>query len=519
MSLSSDLISQFVKTTNDKPETKKESTSYGTAIIQNGKTYVKLDGSETLTPASSTILASDGQRVVVTVRNHSAIITGSTSDPSSSSSSSSSDSTNTQAQINQMANKITEFEIAIGHKVSTDLFEAQVARIDQITAENVTIRGDLAAGIAYIEDLQAENVSISQKLSAAEAVIDDLTATKLDVAIAIATYATIENLNATNLKVNNLESAYGTFADLTAHNLSVIEADILDLQANKLSATDIEGKYANIDFSNISKAAMQWFYANSGLIKDVVVGNGTITGELVGVTIKGDLIEGGTVKADKLVIKGTDGLYYKLNTDGVKTEAQQTEYNSINGSVILAKSITATKIDVTDLVAFGATIGGFKISDNSIYSGVKETVDNTTRGIYLDDGGQVAFGDASNYIRYYKDENNIWRLEISAESILFGIGSDRQNLAEFIKLGSYVDPDIGESTPSIELSEGDSDFKQIITNTKAVFLDGEIERTKIDKYGVTSTNVTAEENLSVGGYILKRRSNGNLGLMWKGGLG
>lgn len=103
--------------------------------------------------------------------------------------------------------------------------------------------------------------------------------------------------------------------------------------------------------------------------KDVLIGDATISGELVGVTIKGDLIEGNTIIADKLVIKGTDGLYYKLNTDGVTTEKEQTDYNSINGQVIRAKSITATKIDVSDLVAFGATIGGSKIGQKSIYSG------------------------------------------------------------------------------------------------------------------------------------------------------
>ena len=63
-------------------------------------------------------------------------------------------------------------------------------------------------------------------------------------------------------------------------------------------------KYASIDFSNIGIAAMEKFYSESGLIKNVVVGDQTITGELVGVTIKGDLIEGNTIKADKLVIKG-----------------------------------------------------------------------------------------------------------------------------------------------------------------------------------------------------------------------
>ena len=139
---------------------------------------------------------------------------------------------------------------------------------------------------------------------------------------------------------------------------------------------------------------------------------------MVGVTISGDLIEDNTVVAEKLVVKGTDGLYYKLNTNGIKNEAEQTDYNSLNGSVIKAKSITATKISVNDLVAFAATIGGFNIADSAIYSGVKSSVDNTTSGLYMDKNGQMALGDASRFVKHYKDQNGDYHLEISAQSVL-----------------------------------------------------------------------------------------------------
>ena len=72
-----------------------------------------------------------------------------------------------------------------------------------------------------------------------------------------------------------------------------------------------------------------------------------------------------------------------MNTNGVTTSTEQTEYNSLNGSIITAKSITAEKVDVHDLVAFNATIGGFKITDTSIYSGVKNSITNPTRGLHL----------------------------------------------------------------------------------------------------------------------------------------
>ena len=93
--------------------------------------------------------------------------------------------------------------------------------------------------------------------------------------------------------------------------LDATNAKIRKLESEKLSAKDAELKYANIDFTNIGKAAMEYFYSMSGLIKNVTVGDQTITGELVGVTIKGDIIEGNTIVADKLVIKGEDGLYYR----------------------------------------------------------------------------------------------------------------------------------------------------------------------------------------------------------------
>lgn len=216
-----------------------------------------------------------------------------------------------------------------------------------------------------------------------------------------------------------------TAKNVTADSILADSAKIAKLETEKLSAKDADIKYAKIDFANISEATMEYFYSKSGLIKNVTVGDQTITGELVGVTIKGDIIEGGTVKADKLVIKGEDGLFYKLNVDalGETTASSDVKYqNGLDGSAIIAKSITAEQISVKDLVAFGATIGGFKIGDDSIYSGVKSSVDNTTRGIYFDNDGQFSFGDSSNYIKFYKDMDGNYRLKISAESLEFGVG-------------------------------------------------------------------------------------------------
>lgn len=409
MALSDELISSFVKVTNDTKKEKTETTVLGTVVKQGNKEYVKIDGSELLTPINSTTIIRHGDRVTVLIKDHSATVTGNISSPSASDS----DVQDAIGQVTEMGSKITEFEIAIGDKVSVKEFDAVKGRIDNLTADNVNIKEKLNAQEAEIDDLTADNVTINEQLTAQNATIENLETNKLDADIADLKFATIEELEATDAHINNLEVNYGEFKELATNEFEAIDANIKNLDT----------QYANIDFSNIGKAAMEYFYANSGLIKDVVIGDATISGNLVGVTISGDLIEGNTVVADKLVIKGEDGLYYKLNTNGITTEAEQTDYNSLNGQIIKAKSVTATKIDVEDLVAFDATIGGFNITENSIYSGFKESVDNTTRGIYLDNDGQLAIGDSDNYIKYYKDTDGSYKLQISAKSISIGTGN------------------------------------------------------------------------------------------------
>lgn len=406
MALTSDLISKFVEVTRDTEKVKKDTIVYGTIFKQGGSTFVQLDGSDLLTPVTSTTVIKDGDRVTVMIKNHTAVVTGNITNPSAQ-----------DSDVKDVVDKITEFEIVIADKVSADELEVERGRIDELVADNVLIKGEVEASSAKIDEITADNVVINEKLTANEAEMKKLQTEKIDAEFADLRYATIEKLDATNAEINNLEATYGEFRELTADKFEANDAAISNLETEKLSATEADLKYANIDFSNIGQAAMEYFYANSGLIKDVVIGDGTITGNLVGVTISGDLIEGNTIVADKLVIKGSDGLYYKLNTDGMTTEAEQTDYNSLNGQVIKAKSITATKISVNDLVAFDATIGGFNITEDSIYSGVKSSVDNTTRGIYLDKTGQIAIGDSNNFIKYFKDSDGNYKLSISAKSI------------------------------------------------------------------------------------------------------
>lgn len=414
MPLSENLKDQFAKMVNtDNPKENIGNAVYGTVkVYSDGTKAVVLDGSNIATPFETVTDAEDGDRVTVTIRNHKAVVTGNLSSPAA----------RTDA-VKTNSEKIGEFNTVLSNKVDTDELDAQVGRINTLESDNATIKHKLAASEGEFKEIKTKQLEVEEKVTAAEAEIKTIKSDKIDATVVESEYTKTKVFDALAGTVGTLNGDFSNFKNTTTEKLDAHKADIDELNTKKLNSEDADLKYANIDFTNIGTAAMAYFYAQSGLIKNVVVGDQTITGELIGVTIKGDLIEGNTVVADKLVIKGEDGLYYKLNTDGITAEAEQTDYNSIDGQVIRAKSVTASKIDVKDLVAFDATIAGFKIDDNAIHSIGKESATSGVRGIYLGKDGQMAVGDSNHYIKYYKDTDGSFKLAISAESMEFSSGT------------------------------------------------------------------------------------------------
>lgn len=291
MRLSTDVIMDFVKVTNDVDKTPKSSSTYGTAVNIGGRTYVQLDGAsnDQLLPVSQTAEVRPGERVMVQIKNHTAVAVGNTSSPAA-----------RVGTVEEVNSKVLNVDRVIAHEITADEVDAVYGFIDNIESKTINTgkltADELAVVTASIETLRATYIE-GEKLT-----VDKLEAAN----------ATIENLKTTMLACESLEADSITAIVAEIDNLHSKHADI-----EKLSAIDATIKYADIDFSRIDEAVLEELYAKSGLIENVTISDGYITGMLAGVTIKGDLIEGNTIVADKLVIKGDDGLYYKLNTFGV----------------------------------------------------------------------------------------------------------------------------------------------------------------------------------------------------------
>lgn len=129
MELSSSLVTQFVKATRDTNKNKSETTVYGTVSIVDDKTYVKLDGSDLLTPASNLTNVKDGERVAVLIKDHTATVTGNIDSPSA-----------RGGDVDDMGDALRgEF-----NEIVADRVKAEIGEFDEIYAEKAEI-GELVA--------------------------------------------------------------------------------------------------------------------------------------------------------------------------------------------------------------------------------------------------------------------------------------------------------------------------------------------------------------------------------------
>lgn len=161
MRLSSDLISQFVKITNDDKKKEKETTIYGTTVKDGDKMYVRIDGSDILTPMASTASMRDNERVIVMIKNHQAIVTGNVTSKSASESS--------VKDLDKTTQEIIKSTGAVDNRIV-----AAETNISKLQAIDIEIKNSLTAAEADIDNLEADNITIHETLSANTADINTL---------------------------------------------------------------------------------------------------------------------------------------------------------------------------------------------------------------------------------------------------------------------------------------------------------------------------------------------------------
>lgn len=139
MELSKVIIDDFAKVTNDDRHISQNTTLYGTIKVSGDKNYVQLDGSDLLTPCSSSVNVKDGERVMVVVGGHEVVVTGNMSSPA--------------ARLGDVDDAKKE----IGETVdqSLDAYDVKLAQMNELAANTL--------GFYYTEEKAADGSIIAYR--------------------------------------------------------------------------------------------------------------------------------------------------------------------------------------------------------------------------------------------------------------------------------------------------------------------------------------------------------------------
>lgn len=268
---------------------------------------------------------------------------------------------------------------------------------------------------SFITDLTADNAYI-EHLKATIGEFGYITAENADL-----TYATITSLRAVDGKIDTLSSKA-----ITTENLSAKVAAL-----GYLSAESADLKYANIKLSNIEVADIATLFTEVGLIDRATIVEGHITGFLDSVEVNAANITAGTLVADRILLKGENGLLYSLNNLG---ELQSKTIDTLDGYIltdrtvnadkIVAKSITANELDVEKVFADSAVIKKIFSQDvtatgtitGATLKGANAEIDNGLIGGFniKEDGISKAYTKSSSEV---SDKQDSYELDISSNGV------------------------------------------------------------------------------------------------------
>ena len=335
------------------PETKKdEKYIFGTIKNNGDSSYVTFDGSDFLTPIISAMGYEDGDRVMVMVKNHRAIVVNNMTSPAVTGKY----VKENYASFENLSAVNAQLVYLRANMITADVLEAKIGEFGYLKADVAELK------FASIESLNTTNAEIvnlksttvkTDNLSAEVAKLGYIKATELD-----AVTARIDTLESIMITADNLRTEIAKIGYLTTD-----EADIRYLTVSTANAT-----FLHADMSDMDIAKIQTLFATAGIVSDMTIKDGHITGVLDSVTVNADSITAGTLSVDRLIIRGSEkSLVYELNN--VSGALQAKSVDTLNGEILTQRTITADKLvakSITSNEIKAATITSDEIAVGTI---------------------------------------------------------------------------------------------------------------------------------------------------------
>lgn len=398
MVLPNELIQEFAKLTNDTDRKTPNNVMYGTVVDYNDSKWVRIDGSDLLTPISSITNVSDGDRVIVGIHNHKAIINGNLTYPSTTGP--------VVEQISgQVAGKIVAEEID-AEFANIDVLLAGYIKVDQLDAAIINSE-IINSKFIDTEELKADRIEVDQlianSIKAERAEIDVLLADKIttkeleaelaEIDTLIANKVTTKELEAERAEIDKLIANKANITDLNATNATVgnLSADVADI--NTLIFGSATGDTIHVNFANAVVQQIGDAQIKSAMIESISAGKIT-AGDIITNNVRVMSEDGSLLISDQTIqIKDDKRVRVQIGEDA------SGDYSiyiwDANGNLMFdptgvqEKGITKAIIK-NDMVKDNANISASKLDINSLFTeinGSTNTIKSTK--IYLDDEKQT----------------------------------------------------------------------------------------------------------------------------------
>ena len=343
MSIDRSILSEFIKATNDNKETK-QTQLYGTVVTQGNSKCVKIDGSEIVTPVRSITDIKDDERVMVSIKDHMATVTGNMTNPSVGNDRVESAEGKIDRFDHLFAGNITAENIAAG-SITTDKLLAGSITTDKLMAECIT-SDKISANSIESKHIKADAIE-SEHIKAGSIEAEHIKAGTIE-----ADHISSGTITADKIATGTITAGSGIIADGTIGNA----------QISKIDAAKIEA--GTIDTSKVTIQGSNGHLRLKGNRMQVFDGVGTQAKERVSV---GDINGDGSIFG--LRVRGADGQTILLDENGVKSEG------------ITDGSIT------NDKISEDANIDGAKLNINSVVSKINEDGTETIQGTKIEVDG------------------------------------------------------------------------------------------------------------------------------------
>lgn len=248
--------------------------------------------------------------------------------------------------INSVANTLQNVRY---NTVTTKTLEADAANIGLLKAEQADIK------YATIQSLNAADAKITA-LDSATIKTDELYSKVADLDYIKSDHADIAVIKNTMITTDTLKAEIAKIGYLTTD-----EADI-----RYLTVSTADTKFLHADMSDMDIAKIQTLFATAGIVSDMTIKDGHITGVLDSVTVNANSITTGTLSVDRLVIRGSEkSLVYELNN--ISGALQAKSVDTLNGEILTQRTVTADKLVAKSITANEIAAG--TITANEIAAG------------------------------------------------------------------------------------------------------------------------------------------------------